>query len=365
MFNGLGTNLSNLSKLADAKTRSLSAENFDGKKGGGGQATEGTCKKIARDLGQKFKVSPSVIVGAKSTFTAGDIEGPGAIQSMWITCELSRDFIIRIYWDDQETPSVECPVQDFFAFSWGNVTDDSKHGTFPHVNSVPVMVAPARGMNCFWEMPFRKRAKITFENRSDKDITLYYQINYALAEVDDDCAYFHASFRRTNPVKYKEDHIIIDNIKGKGQYVGTVLAIGLNGANGWWGEGEIKFFMDGDNEFPTICGTGTEDYFGGAYNFDVNGGYVTYSGPYMGMHQVIQPDGLYVSQQRFCMYRWHIVDPIRFESDLRVTIQDLGWREGMRFLPRQDDIATVAFWYQTLPSAPLLPLPDSDEMEII
>ena len=133
----------------------------------------------------------------------------------------------------------------------------------------------------------------------------------------------------------------------------------------WWGEGEIKFYIDGDAEFPTICGTGTEDYFGGAYNWDVDGQYVTYTTPFMGMHQVIRPDGLYKSQQRFGMYRWHIMDPIRFDQDLRVTIQALGWRSGGRYLALQPDMASVAYWYQRLPAAPFPSLPDADYLEAI
>ncbi|MBM4040204.1 MAG: DUF2961 domain-containing protein, partial [Planctomycetes bacterium] len=115
---------------------------------------------------------------------------------------------------------------------------------------------------------------------------------------------------------------------------------------------------------PTICGTGTEDYFGGCYNWDVAGQYTPYSTPFLGM-QVFRPDGTYRSQMRFSMYRWHVMDPIRFERDLRVTIQALGWRDGGRYLPLQDDIASVAFWYQTLPTAPFPKLPDRDYLEIV
>jgi hypothetical protein len=195
-------------------------------------------------------------------------------------------------------------------------------------------------------------------------MTLYYQVNYTLTDVPDDAAYFHAQFRRTNPLPYKDVHTIVDGLVGAGHYVGTSMAWGVNN-NGWWGEGEIKFYMDGDAPFPTICGTGTEDYFGGAYNWDIGGQYTTYTTPFLGMHQVIRPDGAYVAQQRFSMYRWHVMDPIRFERDLRVTIQALGWRDGHRYLPLQDDISSVAYWYQTLPSPSFPELPDADYLEII
>src|SRR3954467_1141371 len=183
------------------------------------------------------------------------------------------------------------------------------------------------------------------ENLGDEPVTLYFQITYALDDVPDDLAYFHAQWRRDNPLQYKDVHTLVDGVRGKGQYVGTYMAWGVNNS-GWWGEGEIKFYLDGDQEFPTICGTGTEDYFGGAWNFDVPGqGYTPFSTPFMGLPQVLRPDGLYRSQQRFGMYRWHVMDPIRFEADLRVTIQALGWRAGRRYLPLQDDIASTAFYY--------------------
>ena len=200
-------------------------------------------------------------------------------------------------------------------------------------------------------------------NIADAPMTLYYQINYTLTEVPEDAAYFHAQFRRTNPLPYKEVYTILDGVKGWGQYVGTYMAWGVN-STGWWGEGEIKFYIDDDDEFPTICGTGTEDYFCGSYNFDANG-YREFTTPYAGLPQVIRPDGVYQSQQRFGMYRWHITDPIRFEEDLRVSIQALGWRSGRRYLPLQDDIASVAYWYQTLPTGPFPPPPDRDYLEVI
>jgi hypothetical protein len=288
-----------------------------------------------------------------------DIEGPGAIQSMWFggisSLRYSRLCILRIYWDHQETPSVECPLGDFFV---------SGGGDFAQVSSLPVAVNPNRGLNCFWEMPFRKHCRITLQNCTDAQVNVYYQVNYALTELPDEILYFHAQFRRVNPIPYKENYTIIDGIQGAGAYVGTHLVVGVTN-NGWWGEGEIKFFIDGDDEYPSICGTGTEDYFGGSYDFDVNGVYTTYTTPFLGMHHVIRPDGLYKSQQRFAMYRWHIVDPIRFEHDLRVTIQALGWRSGNRYLPLQCDMASVAYWYQTLPTSPFPQLPDRDSLEII
>lgn len=357
-FNGLGMNMGNLSRISAAKTRSISPENFSGEKGRGGMATAGTGANPARDLGLGWKISPSVIIKPGETFTIADIDGPGAIQQIWMTPAGECRFnILRMYWDGQENPSVECPVGDFFASGWGG---------FAQLTSLAVCVNPGSAFNCYWEMPFRKKCLITLTNYSDKDMILFYQVNYTLTEVPEDCAYFHAKFNRVNPVPYKEVYTILDNVEGKGQYVGTYMAWGVNN-NGWWGEGEIKFFIDEDKEFPTICGTGTEDYFCGSYNFEnkETKQYEAFTTPYAGLHQIIRPDGLYKSQMRFGMYRWHIVDPIRFEKDLKVTIQALGWKKDWTYLPLQDDIASVAFWYQTLPTVKFSALPSKDYLEVI
>ncbi len=356
-FNGLGMNMGNLSRLSRAQSRSISAENFTGEKGKGGMAVEGTGAQAARDLGKGWKISPAVRIKAKQTFTVADIKGEGAIQQIWMTPTGHwRYAILRIYWDDEKTPSVEAPVGDFFACGWGQ---------YAQISSLAVCVNPGSAFNCYWEMPFRKSARITLENIADDDMTLFYQVNYTLTEVPEDAAYFHAQFRRTNPLPYKTDFTILDGVKGWGHYVGTYMAWGVNSV-GWWGEGEIKFFMDGDTDYPTICGTGTEDYFCGSYNFEnqKTKQYQEFTTPYAGLPQVIRPDGVYQSQQRFGLYRWHVMDPIRFEKDLRVTMQALGWRSGGRYLPLQDDIASVAFWYQKEPHSPFPKLPDRDYLEV-
>ncbi|MCI0514659.1 DUF2961 domain-containing protein [candidate division KSB1 bacterium] len=354
-FDGLFLNLGNLAQLSHAKSRSISPENFTGEKGQAGMSVDGPAANAARDLGQGWKVSPYVIIEPGKIFTLAEIKGPGAIQQIWMTPAGNWRFsILRFYWDGEIEPSIEVPVGDFFACGWGK---------FAQVTSLPVCVNPGSAFNCYWTMPFRKSCKITMENLDDNRMTLYYQINYTLTEVAEDAAYLHAQFRRTNPVPYKEVYTILDGVKGWGHYVGTYLCWGSN-SNGWWGEGEIKFFIDGDQTFPTICGTGTEDYFCGSYGFTVGDRYQPFTTPYAGMPQVLAPDGLWNSQQRFGLYRWHVVDPIRFEKDLKVTIQALGWRSGGRYLPLQDDIASVAFWYQAEPHAPFAKLPARDELEI-
>ena len=358
-------NLGNLYRLSDAKTRSISPENFTGEKGRGAMAipdpdaprNSANAFHASRDLGQGWKVNPYILIEPGEEFTIAEIEGPGAIQHIWMTPTGNRRFsIIRFYWDDETHPSVEVPVGDFFGQGWGE---------YAHLNSLPVNVNPGSGLNCFWVMPFRKKARITVENINPDEggrMSLYYQITYTLTDVPADAAYFHAQFNRTNP-NLTSDYTIIDNIRGKGHYVGTYMAWGVNNV-GWWGEGEVKFFMDGDTEFPTIAGTGTEDYFLGSYNFDREGQYTEFSTPYSGLHQVIRPDGSYRSQQRFGLYRWHIMDPIRFEKDLKVTMQDLGWRTGGRYLPQKSDISSVAFWYQTEPHNPFPTLPRWEDLEV-
>lgn len=363
-FNGLNMNMGNLFRLSDAKTRSISPENFTGEKGKGGMAdpagkdkrNTANAHNAARDLGQGWKVNPYIIINAGETTTIAEMEGPGAIQHIWMTpTGVWRNAILRIYWDDEKEASVECPVGDFFGMGWGE---------YAPLRSLAVCVNPGSAFNCYWAMPFRKKCKITMENINTENMVLYYQVDYTLTEVPEDAGYFHAQFRRAN-TNNTSDYTIVDGIKGKGQYVGVYMAWGVNN-NGWWGEGEIKFFMDGDTRFPTICGTGTEDYFCGSYNFEnkVKHEYEVFNTPYSGLSQVIKPDGLYKSQQRFGLYRWHIMDPIRFEKDLKVTIQDLGWRSGGRYLPQRSDIASVVFWYQREPHAHFPKLPSKDELEV-
>lgn len=357
-YDGLDSNLGNIFTLSDAKTRSISPENFTGEPGKGGMAEigNGTGSNAARELGQGWKVSPSVKIEAGETFTLAEIDEEGAIQHIWMTPTGNWRFsILRIYWDGEEEPSVEVPVGDFFGMGWGE---------YSPLNSLPITVNPGSAFNSFWPMPFRKKCKITMENISAREMFLYYQIDYTLTEVPNDAAYFHAQFRRSHPTE-GAIHTLVDGIKGKGHYVGTYMAWQVNN-RGWWGEGEIKFYMDGDKKFPTIAGTGAEDYFLGSYNFEnkKKGEYESYSTPYAGLHQIIKPDGLYDSQQRFGLYRWHIQDPIRFEKDLKVTIQDLGWRSNGRYLQQQSDISSVVLWYQSEPHARFPKLPSKDELEV-
>ena len=353
----LNLNLGNLYLVSDAETRSISPENFTGEKGKGGMANleEGNAAGAAHDLGQGWKVNPFIIIKPGNTFTLAEIEGPGAIQHIWMTPTGNWRFsILRFYWDDETEPSIEVPVGDFFAAAY----------KYRQVSSAAVCVNPGSAFNCYWVMPFKKRCRITMENLDENEMRLYYQVDYTLTEIPEEAAYFHAQFRRTNPLPYKEVYTIVDGIKGKGHFVGCYMFWQTNN-NGWWGEGEIKFYMDGDKEFPTICGTGTEDYFCGSYCFvsPETNTYQDYSTLYNGFH-VFKPDGQFQSQTRFGMYRWHIADPVRFKKDLKITMQALGWTTNGRYLPLKDDISSVAFWYQLEPHAGFPQLPGKEELEI-
>ena len=363
-FDGLNLSMGNLYRMSDAESRSISPENFTGEKGKGGMATldEGVAAGPAKDLGQGWKVNPFIFIQPGEEFTLAEITGEGAIQHIWMTpaCDF-RLTIIKMYWDDETEPSVEVPVGDFFASGWGS-------GFEPQIQSLAVCVNPRSGLNCYWQMPFRKKCKITMKNIDTKSARLYYQIDYTLTDIPDDAAYFHAQFNRTHPLPSKEVYTIVDNIKGKGQYVGTYLAHGAYSPV-WWGEGEVKFFIDGDEEFPTICGTGEEDYFCGSYNFkefkDENGvvQYHKFSNPYTGFYYF--KDNPEISYEtKVGAYRWHIMDPVRFENDLKVTIQSLGWKPNGTYQPLRDDLASVAYWYQQEPHNPFPALPSKDELII-
>ena len=352
--------MDHLYKLKDAKTRSISPENSTGEKGKGGMATlkEGSAARAARELGQGWKVNPYVRIEPGTTFTLGEVEGAGVINHIWMTpVGEYRLMILRFYWDGEEEPSVEVPVGDFFGAGWGMRNE-------PRITSLAVCVNPRSGFNSYWQMPYRKGWRVTMENLGDRTATLYYQIDYSVEMVPENTPYFHAQFRRVNPLHEKEVYTIVDGVRGRGQYVGTYLAHGAN-SEGWWGEGEIKFYLDGDGKFPTICGTGEEDYFCGSYGYgerQENGRYtyMSFTSPYTGFYHVPY-EGV---QRRFGQYRWHITDPVRFEKDLRVTIQSLGWQSGGGYLPLKDDLASVAYWYQLEPHSSFPPLPAKEKLVI-
>ncbi len=334
--------LDNIFVISDAETRSISAENPTGEKSGGAKSSP-DAGNPASQLGKGWKVRPCITLSPGSTTILADISGSGIIQHIWITVDPKayRETILRIYWDGETTPSVEAPLGDFFT---------NGHGLRYNVNSLPIAVNPSGGFNSFWPMPFSQGARITIENLYPQPIDgFFYQITYTLTDIPEKAARFHAQWRRSLTTQDYPEHIILDGIQGQGHYVGTFLAW-TQLSNGWWGEGEIKFYIDGDQENPTICGTGTEDYFGGAWGF----GGETYSTPFLGYPLYRKEPG---EVPHHGLYRWHIMDPIRFKKDLKVTIQALGWWPHGKFQPLTDDIASVGYWYQTEPHAQFPPLP--------
>jgi hypothetical protein len=326
----------------NAQNRMVSPENPTGEKGKGAMSIPNPAdpdlafSNAAADLGQGWKVRPFVKVKPHSTFTIMDVNGPGIIQHIWMAT--STDFqgngrasVLRFYWDGEPSPSIETPMTDFFAIG---------HDKFARVNSAVVVVVPTSSMNCYWPMPFRKKARITFTNDSDKEVGLLtYQIDYVETAVPEGAGYFHAQWRRAVTDRTHPDYTILE-AKGEGRYVGTFLAW-TQLSDGWFGEGEVKFYIDGDGKFPTLAGTGTEDYFGGDYGFPE-----TYTTAYVGCtldHQ--NKEG----PPKWSLYRWHILDPVNFHKELRMTIQALGWWPNGRYQPLADDVASVAYWYQTEP----------------
>lgn len=339
-----------------AESRSISAENPDGSRHGGGRATpENTLRprsaEAARDLGVGWKLSPCAEIPAGASFTVADIEGPGIIRHIWITVHQPhmRNLRIEVFWDHADAPSIRVPLSDFFCQAW--------HRHQP-ILSMPVNVNSNNGLNCYWPMPFKKHARFVVHNDGAEDCeAFFYTVNYTLEDVPDDACYLHASWRRENPTVPGRDLVIADEIKGRGHFVGCFLAWQQN-SHGWWGEGEVKMFIDDDKEFPSLCGTGTEDYFGGAWGFQEG----DFSAPWLGFASV-------VGENRHCgarmsMYRFHVPDPIYFKNSLRVSCQCLGWRSGHRYLQLQDDISATAWWYQDTCAASGVPeLPDADGRE--
>jgi len=367
-------NLANITGTTNGKTRLFTAENVYARKGMGGMAEVSDVpqddvlkigqvydgpNRAARELGQKWKVRPCITLKAGSETTLVDTDGPGRITHIWITLDSKyfRDIVLRFYWDNEAEPSVECPIGDFFCCGYPKPLK---------ITSIPINVNPNGGLNCYFPMPFRKHAKIVVESLLPVDLNgFFYAFSMDEGEVAPDEAYFHAKFRRENPLKYMEDYLIIDGIKGKGHYVGTQMSWQQN-SDGWWGEGEFKAFIDGDTEFPSYCGTGTEDYFGGAWCFGDN-----FSAPFLG-YQDLMALGLYGEKRqtnttgnRHSMYRFHIPDPIRFETGFKAVMQAIGWRSEGRYLPLQDDIASVAYWYQTEPHAKFEKFPVRNDLEVI
>ncbi|MCI1642272.1 MAG: DUF2961 domain-containing protein [Actinomyces sp.] len=344
------------------RSRAITAENPQGDPGAGGTASS--------HLGPSRKGRPCVTIQPGETATIAQIEGPGEIRHIWFTCPdltdavgyVLRDLVLRMYWDDDENPAVETPLGDFFCNGFGARC---------LVNSLPIVVAPTGGMNCYFSMPFCRNARITVTNEHPGPIEgFFYQIDYVLTEVDPGTPHFFAQWRRQRLTAPGIDYIVLDGVEGRGAYVGTYLAIAALERH-WWGEGEMKFYIDSDTDHPTICGTGTEDYVGGAWAFQDRmdpGGDVevlTYSTPFLGYpHHSTRDRGRMDPYAKDIapehgMYRWHLPDPIHFEASLKVTLQQIG-QVGTGYFERSDDVASVAYWYQAGRHRPFPDLPDRE-----
>jgi len=356
-----------IARLSSAQSRSINWENRDGSKGG-------ACKE-ASDLGPSRKGSPCIgRIEPGETVSLMNIAGAGIIRHIWCTVTdetamskfVLRDIVLRMYWDGEDTPSVEVPLGDFFlnGFARGY-----------QVNSMLITVNPKRGMNSYIPMPFRTGAKCTIENQHSGPIdAFFFQIDYELCEPDnlpEDFGYLHAQWRRQPITDKGKDYILLDGVRGRGLYLGTHLMI-QSLERYWYGEGEIKFYLDGDDLYPTQCSTGTEDYFGGAWSYggetDEHGYMLekTYCTPFAGYPLYSRDDTFHsdyfnrdVPPMR-AFYRWHIPDPVIFTEDLRVELQQIG--SGPKGLfERQDDLTSVAYWYQSLPKTVFPPLPPAQE----
>ena len=360
--------------LFNAVSRSVSPENPTGGKGEGGKADpwlhEGTMWKPARKLGRGWKVSPFVNISGGEEKVLADISGSGVITHLWMTAppEFNRNAVLRMYWDGEDRPSVEVPYGDFFCDGWGQS---------PEIRSLAVCINPERGYNAYWPMPFRNRARITLANDLEGALSgLYYEVSYLeLERMPLWVPQFHASWRREHPLKEPGSFTIAQGIETgeRGLFACCYLAWRPE-EDGWWGEGEAKLYPDGD-EFPSICTTGTEDYFCGAWGFCRDGVQRNFSTPTSGFHHF--HDGTMRAGAKYGLYRWHLEDPVLFRRDFRMEMQALGFRpsdrgsfpdgspHGASYMKFRSDIAATAFWYQTEPHAPFAALQPREEREVV
>ena len=339
-----------LYRRAGVKTHMISAENPTGEKGKACmESPDPNNPKLfwsKNSLGKGYKVNPFIRIDANTKVVIADYKGMGVINQIFLTSdrEYFSELVLRIYWDDEENPSVECPLGAFFCMG---------HDSLPHnVYSLPITVAPHRGLNSYFQMPFRKGFRIEIENEGDSMTwILAYKIIFDETEVKEDDAYFHATYRRTLTNENNPTHIILDGVEGKGVYVGTYLAWTQLEPE-WWGEGEVKFYIDGDKEYPSICDNGTEDYFGGAWNFGSYGvikdsNEVEFNSPFLGLPKVGHNGEI---NNKFSMYRFHILDSIGFNKDIKVTVDTIGWpKDHAKYKHTSEDVQSVAYWYQVEP----------------
>ena len=314
------------------ESRSISFENPTGERGNGGKARS--------NLGVGRKGRPSRRIRPGKSVVLGDVKGPGVIRHIWMTTadepENLRSLVVRAWWDGQRHPSIESPLGDFMGFA---------HGRVRAYESAVHSVGEKAGMNIWLAMPFRSRARMTLTNQGREDAILFYQIDYTVGDLlPEDVGRLHVLFRRENPTTLGRDFELLPQRSGKGRFIGSVMGVRSLGPH-WWGEGEMKVFLDGDSEFPTIAGTGAEDYVGLSW----------------GMQQTpFRFNGCSLNEEGYVsMYRWHLPDPIYWWEEIRITIQQIGKKGGGKkgLAERQDDWSSASFWYEPVPSAPLPAMP--------
>jgi hypothetical protein len=311
-------------------TRWITFENPNGAKGMGGRA--------ASRLGVGRKGAPSKILEPGDTVQLCDVEGPGTLRHFWCATDphplVLRGLILRAWFDDQDHPSIECPLGDFMGVAHGKV--------MPYC-SVVHSVGERGALNFWLPMPFAQRARLTVTNDGDLETPISFQLACTLGDRHaKDVGRLHCLFRRENPTTLGRDFELLPLRSGRGRFIGAVIGV-RSLQDRWWGEGEVKIFLDGDQEFPTLCGTGSEDYVGLGWEMQAT--------PFL-YH------GCNLHQRPFTsMYRWHLRDPILWQKDARVTIQQIGRHDGS-LIETADDWSTASFWYEPTPSLRLPPLPD-------
>jgi len=298
------------------ETRWLTGENPKGIKGAAGQ------KRFGR------KGAPCLGIPAGGELVITDIKGSGTIRRIWGTLtsfepDILRSLVIEMYWDGAEKPAVQAPFPDFFGHTFGGMA------TFKNI----FFSSPkATSFNCFIPMSFKKSAKIVVKNESKLNLGMFYEVDVTLGEEHgENMLYFHSYWRRENYTKLREDFTILPEVKGRGKFLGCNLGFHShsNLVESWWGEGEVKIYLDGDTNLPTLCGTGVEDYIGSGFGQDY------FSHLYQGNQFVSNPDTYFKEAHGF--YRFHVPDPVYFYEDIRVTIQVLGgpgYTDMLKFLER-------------------------------
>lgn len=291
-------------------SRAVTFENPTGARSAGGSANAGR------------KGAPSRTVEPGERVTLAELSGPGTIRHIWMTVppappERMRACYLEVFYDDLDEPSVSVPCLDFFGVP---------HGRPVALSNVLTAIQEGRGFNSYVPMSFGERVRVEFVNGDHDPVRLYYQIDYTLGDAAADAGRLHVGFRRQNPTRLREDFVIADGLRGPGRFLGCVVGVRCLEPGLWYGEGEVKVYRDGDTELPTICGTGLEDYVGTAWGMGAHAS--LYAGAPL---EVRPPDSPITSVPDFVgFYRWHVLDPIMFERELRVTIQQIGSEAFMR-----------------------------------